>query len=141
LLRLIIGGELMMVEGNADKAMQSALDMQAGIDAWHINHEYGMRGIGSRIQWVYKSYDTFTYRLERASGAMTENEKRRRAIIEGGGWVYPHLTVHAYIENPRRMGALISFAVAKTTDIIDYIERFKDSIQIQTVINDGGRKY
>jgi hypothetical protein len=80
-----------------------------------------MRGIALRIQTIkspYKPYNTFTVRNKRQSGAKTEYEKRKYAIESG--YLYPYLTVQAYVNE---QGKLISFAVSKTVDIMDMIGR------------------
>jgi hypothetical protein len=60
-------------------------------------------------------------RKSRDSGAITEYEKRRAAIHGDGGWLYPQLTIHAYVETIR--GPVFSVGTARTSDIIDFIEK------------------
>lgn len=111
-------GALILVEDVTEDTMRKSLDQLAGIDAWHIHNKYGIRGIGSRIQ-VGKNWRTFTVRYKRDSGAETEYEKRKRAINSEHGWIYPHLTVQAYLETWQ--GPLFGVCIAKTKDIIEYV--------------------
>jgi hypothetical protein len=116
------GGELIPVESVTASGFRHQLDTLAGIDAWHIHPTYGLRGISSRIQWCDKGWSTFTIRKDRDSGVVTEYEKRKQAIERSPeGWLYPIITVQAYIAKPARYGELISVAVAYTKDIINSV--------------------
>ena len=115
-LSTILKGDLKVVEGITVEEMAKLLDTLAGIDVWYINKLNGMRGIASRIQ-TGVNYRTFTIRNKRQSGAKTEYEKRKIAIEKG--YLYPYLTVQAYVSDSDE---LLSFAVAKTEDIIDAID-------------------
>lgn len=79
-----------------------------------------VRGIAARVQLINKSYDSFTVRDVKDSGAETELSKRARAIRSDGGWIYPHLTVQAYISDDGNRDELLSFAVARTEDVVSY---------------------
>jgi len=102
------------------KHLVQQFDQLAGIDAWVIEQQTGIRGLASRIQVCPsgKPFDTFTIRLSRDSGAKTEYAKRKEAIEQG--WLYPHLTMQAYI-TARNGGELLSYGVAKTIDIFNLI--------------------
>lgn len=113
------GGELLQMENVTDSNFAKMLDMKAGIDGWHI-HSDGMRGIASRIQKGWKAWNTFTIRMSRDSGAKTEYEKRETAI-ETGKYIYPHLTVQAYVEAWE--GPVLSIGMALTCDIIIFIQK------------------
>lgn len=119
------GGELMPVEAVAAEGFTKQLDVLAGIDAWQIHTENGIRGIASRVQWDDARpdfpYCTFTIRKLRFNGSDTEYKKRVRALNDAGGWLYPYLTSHAYVRMPRRSGALAAVAIAKTRDIVEMI--------------------
>lgn len=139
-----IGGELMVVEGMAHDDMRTRLDVLAGIDAWHIKDGSGMRGIGSRIQWIRpgtRPYNTFTIRKSRESGASTEFEKRRRAIASKDGWLFPHLTVHAYVQKPERRGQLLSLGIARTADLVEYILKYPWQVSMRRVGRDGAAEF
>ena len=138
------GGELVMVEGHASDAMRAMLDMQAGIDGWHVHSTEGLRGIGSRVQWLktgVRPFNTFTVRRSRASGAETEYEKRCRAIYGHGGYLYPHLTIQAYIREPRRQGDLVSLGIARTCDVVEYIGAHLGTIEVRHVMNGGAASF
>lgn len=116
------GGDVLQMEGRPDSELRTLFDMKAGIDAWQL-HDDGMRGIASRIQVIkpgYRPYDSFTIRMNRDSGAMTEYEKRCIAI-SSGRWLYPHLSIQAYAA--AWTGPLLSIGISRTADIIDFIKR------------------
>ena len=123
------GGELIPVESTTAASLQATFDTLAGIDAWHICHEQrAMRGIASRVQTIadgYEPYNTFTIRYRRSSGAETEFAKRLAAIRDrDGGWLYPHLTCQAYID--QRKERLLSCAVVRTKDLYMYADDWLD---------------
>jgi len=113
------GGELLQMESVNDSKFASILDMKAGIDGWQI-HNDGMRGIASRIQRGDKAWNTFTIRMSRDSGVATEYEKRTVAI-ETGKYIYPYLTIQAYVKTWQ--GPVLSVGMAKTADIMEFIKR------------------
>lgn len=119
------GGELIPVESATAVSLQATFDTLAGIDAWHLCHEQrAMRGIASRVQTIadeHEPYNTFTIRYKRSSGAETEFAKRLAAIRDrDGGWLYPHLTCQAYID--QRKEKLLSCAVVRTEDLYVYAD-------------------
>lgn len=111
----ILKGKFEVVEGVTKDEMAKTLDMLAGIDIWHFDEKFGVRGVASRIQHG-KSWDTFTVRKTRESGAKTEYEKRTYAM--DNEFLYPILTFQGYISN----NAPLSFALTKTKDIFWMIE-------------------
>jgi len=113
------GGEIVPVESVADKGMATMLDQRSGIDAWHLSTDKQVRGIASRVQWG-TPWDTFTVRYSRDSGAKTEYEKRKNDINSSSGWLYPHLTVQAFIAGKKsECGPLLSVGIIKTRSLID----------------------
>lgn len=121
--KLLRGGRLMAVEGS-DNEVCRMLDLTCGTDYFQVYDERGLVwGIASRMQEIdtarYKRpFNTFTVRKARASGVKTEYEKRRDAIMRGG--VYPYLTMQGYVD--KQTGELMSLAIARTTDIMDYVD-------------------
>ena len=109
-------GDLTPVEAVTESGMAQMLDMYSGIDAWYIEKETGIRGIGSRVQWGKKRWNTFTIRKKRDSGTRTEYAKLINAIEND--WLYPYWFIQAYINN----GELLTAGLAKTSDIINYIK-------------------
>lgn len=115
------GGEIIAVESVTETPFAALIDQKAGIDYWQLSGDGAMlRGLAVRIQWGH-NWDTFTVRAERDSGAKTELEKRIAALSDSrAGWLYPALTVQAYVER-RRTGSLISAAVVRTKDLYEYV--------------------
>jgi len=135
ILEAELPGRMIHVEAIARDAyarkFMKDLDTLAGIDAWHIVDNVGIRGIASRVQecpYPYRPYNTFTIRKNRDSGTKTEYEKRKQAIDSNNGWIFPHLTVQSYV-SAKRNGELRSFGVAKTADIINLIDQYNDDGQ------------
>ena len=127
-LPVIGGGDLLQMENVKDSNFAKILDIKAGIDGWQI-HRDGMQGIASRIQQGEKAWNTFTIRLARDSGAQTEYEKRRIAI-KTGMYIYPYLTIQAYVKTWK--GPLLSVGIAKTADIIEFIKRGLNTVRRTT---------
>lgn len=115
------GGEYCPVETKADISLAQDLDILAGIDGFQKRPERGvMRGIASRIQWGEKDWGTFTIRKSRSSGTDTELKKRLWQLQHRHeGYLYPHITVQAYITKART-GNLLSVAIAYTHELIPY---------------------
>lgn len=140
-LQNLLKGSFLTVEGESSDIMKEILDTLAGIDSWHIDKLRGIRGIASRIQEIdtikypnSKPYNTFTIRNKRASGKSTEYEKRKYAIKND--YLYPFYTIQAYIN--LKDNSLMSCAIAKTKDIIEYIDKYKP-IRRQTSIYQKGQ--
>lgn len=115
------GGVLISMETVATDSFAHDVDMIAGIDAWQkIDGVPGvgsvLRGVASRVQRPkprQPTWHTFTVRKELPNGFPTEIHKRR-AALNGKGFLTPHLTVQAYV----RDGTLDVAAVAKTSEVI-----------------------
>lgn len=122
--------ETSTVNGNSD--ILSALDITGGIDAIAIRNGQ-MFGIASRI--CNGDYKTFTVRKERkTTGVKTEYAKKN---AQNAGALSPFYTVQAYFQNDK----LVRIAMCYTSDLIDYIEQFKDNpqrIQVKTTADKGG---
>lgn len=116
-----IHGRVVHVEAISHSDFARDLDQQAGIDAWHILPGVGVRGIASRVQVCDRPYNTFTVRKSRDSGAKTEYQKRLEAIESNKGWLYPALTIQAYV-TAKQNGVLLSFGVCQTEALIRYIQ-------------------
>jgi len=121
------GGELWPVETTNDEpGFKKRLDTDAGIDGWQIKDGEGIRGVASRVQafnpaWREWPFNTFTIREKRDSGAETEYAKRSRALLQAeSGWLFPGLTVQAYL-SAQSGGVLQSVAVVRTRDLIEFL--------------------
>lgn len=115
---LLHDGEIMPIEIMRDNEVARSLDVLAGIDFWQTIEGHGARGIASRVQFGSIDWGTFTIRKSRDSGARTEFDKRKEAI-ESDMFVYPHVTVHAYVDGDN----LLSAGIAKTKNIFDAISK------------------
>lgn len=119
----------MTVEG-INNDVCKLLDATCGIDYLNVYDKNNrVLGIANRIQWIkppYPPYNTFTIRKGRESGADTEFKKRVAQIKEGG--LYPELTMHTYVESGT--DKILSLAIARTKDVIDYILKFNPPIRL-----------
>jgi hypothetical protein len=135
------GGELVPVETTAPAPFVKQLDTLAGIDAWHVHMLHGIRGIASRVQWVGHdpAWATFTVRSYRNSeaGAETELAKRLRAIKGGRSFLYPALTVQAYLDVEG--GTLLYACSMYSTLLYGHIDQGRDRHDwyLQTCKKDG----
>ena len=112
-------GDLIPVEAVTNVEMAKLLDTCAGIDAWYVETNKGIRGIGSRVQWGV-NYKTFTIRKEKFNGWRTEYEKLCDAIEND--WLYPYWFCQAYLTEKK--GRLCSVAVVETKKLINYIKTY-----------------
>lgn len=125
----LLPGEIIRTEGSIDEIAQ-LLDKRIGIDAM-VDQNGVIYGLGSRIQYGV-DYRTFTIRSEHESGHITELEKLRNAIKYDA--MRPHYTLQAYVIDD----ALHSIAIARTKDIIDYIDHHECPIR-RAYDKDSGR--
>jgi hypothetical protein len=101
-------------------SLSDALDLDSGID-WIVRTGTTSTTIASRVQWDQRSWDTFTIRETRSSGAVTEMSKRKESINAGDA-LYPVLTLQAYVQKPRARGKLLAVAVCRTADLYAYLD-------------------
>jgi len=121
-------GELLSVESVTNVGFTRDLDMLAGIDAWHIVRESSvMRGIASRAQRGGGEFRTFTIRTARDSGTETEYAKRLRAIkYRERGWLYPHLTIQAYLSDDGKFRRAAGIETKALFEIAQFITDNED---------------
>lgn len=117
---LLGGGELVPVESVTANQFAAQLDQIAGIDAWIVQKDSYMFGLGSRVQWVKRPFNTFTVRMRRPNGVPTEYEKRKAQIATSGA-LYPKWMCHAYLAEAN--SCFLTAAVALTEDVIDAVDR------------------
>ena len=129
-LSRVISGKIHSIE-SLDNEILIKLDQMSGIDYIRENN-IGLQGIAARVQWG-NSWDTFTIRSTRHTGAETELSKRRRAIREG--YFYPAFTLQAYFTN-RKENRLLSLGIIKTLDLYDYIIANPEKIIIRKSDNE-----
>jgi hypothetical protein len=122
---LIGKGTLKSVELYSEKGFAKELDALAGVDAWQVIDNKGIRPLASRVQIIkkgYKPYNTYSIRKERTkSRARTEYEKLIMAYIlqPDKGWLAPTLTCQSYINKAK--DTLLSSSIIKTKDLITYV--------------------
>lgn len=122
------GGRIVRVEG-VDSPLARLIDGIAGIDYWQVcDAPLRMRGIGARVQFPERAgdrfpYNSFTIRFRRDSMVMTELAKRRLAIIRSNsGWLYPAITIQAYVSS-RQHPSLVSAAAIATTTLYRFVDQ------------------
>lgn len=118
---LLAGGRLVPVETNATTNLVRDFDTLAGIDAWHMHDAVGaMRSIASRVQWG-RNWRTFTIRVSRPTGGKTEFAKRLFALDNPDqGWLFPVLTIQAYVAEPAGQGRLLGAAIVRTRELFEF---------------------
>ena len=109
-----------MVEGDTADPLRFDLDALEGIDAFQRG-TYALRGLASRVQWG-TDYQTFTVRIARSNGSLTEFEKRLEVLHHlEQGYLYPFWTIQAYVSRPG--GVFYSVGATRTTDLYRFIEQ------------------
>lgn len=128
-LNKFLKGKLDIVEGSQDKR-DFDMDTQSGVDYWWVENGAGRTGLSSRVQADDGRrgfpYNTFTIRRSRITGTRTEYQK----LVEArkNRRLYPALMIQSYI-TAWDDGELISFALAYTDSILDYIAKGKAGIK------------
>lgn len=118
------GGRCLSIEHESMRGnvLAQPLDGLASLDCLHIQEtEHRMRGMATRIQWCDKSWDSFTVRHERSTGAIGEYEKLAHVLTSPGFYLYPALWIHAYLSEPRRQGHLLAVGVCYTRNLWQFI--------------------
>lgn len=140
----VLGGEsqYMPIEGIAGHELAHQLDMVAGIDGFQIRHDrLFMRGIATRVQWIRtgsKPYDTFSIRVSRPSGGITERDKRLVAVqFRAYGPLFPDLTIQAYLRE--KTNELLSVGVVKTVDLFRCVHKHPSGIRRKA--GNGGEEF
>jgi hypothetical protein len=117
-IRHIKGDRIIDIETNGGD-LANLFDQYSGIDAIHsINGQ--LRTMAIRVQWG-RAWDTFTIRYRRISGAPTEYQKRAEAILSDKGYLYPYLTVQAYLDKRDNAKRVVSCCIVKTSDLYRYV--------------------
>ena len=122
-----IKGDLVDIE-TKDTELAKLFDQYSGIDAVQVVNRQ-LRAVAIRVQWG-KAWDTFTIRYKRKNGSKTEYQKRAEAILNDRGYLYPYLTIQAYLDKRGDATSLLSCGVVKTKDLYQYM--FANMPLIQT---------
>jgi hypothetical protein len=112
-------GEVIPVETVTANSFAAELDRRAGIDIWLVGNDEHMRGLASRVQWVDKSWDTFTIRIRSRYGNPTEYHKRKGEIATPGA-ISPYYVTQGYVNRDRER--LLGAAIARMPDVIAAID-------------------
>ena len=119
-LSSFFGGEAVHVESVSANGFDKQLDTLAGIDAWNVHPARGhIFGLASRAQpspcpLSIPSFpaNTFTIRMQRDTGSLTEYAKRIDAISAGA--LFPTWTVHGYYFKKKGAYRFLSAMACKT---------------------------
>jgi len=113
--------EIFSAEDSSDPALK-AFDIYSGVDLI-VKKNGHLFGVASRMQPM-QSFDTFTIREKRHTGAKTELEKRKEAIKVGA--IYPKWTMQGYYNKPN---SITSLAICKTIDLYSFIDKHPDLVK------------
>lgn len=122
-----IKGDLRDVEMD-NSPIAKMFDAYCGVDSFQIIDNQ-VRGVAIRVQWKV-NYKTFTIRYKRANSTKTEYEKRAEAILGDRGFIYPYLTIQAYLDKRGDAQSVLSCCIVKTYDLYHYI--FKNFPRLKT---------
>ena len=118
-----LNGKVISIE-RSDSQIANLLDIKCGVDDLLI-HSKGVYGIAHRVGYN-KDWSTFTIRVKDSSGAKTEIDH----LCSNG--IKPYYHIQSYIKGD----TVLSMAIAKTTDIVDYIERCSPPVKTNPVSGD-----
>lgn len=118
-----LNGKIINVE-NSPEFMAQLLDKKCGVDGLLI-HNKGVYGIAHRVGYN-KDWSTFTIRVKDSSGAKTEIDH----LISTG--IRPYYHVQSYVKGD----IILSMAIARTNDIVDYIKRYSPTVKTAPVSGD-----
>lgn len=113
-----IKGDIVDIE-TSDSQLAKLFDQYSGIDAIQIINQQ-LRAVAIRVQWG-NAWDTFTIRYKRSSGAKTEYQKRADAVLSDKGYLYPYLTIQAYLDKRGDSTKILSCGVVKTEDLYKFM--------------------
>lgn len=113
--------KLHCIEGDKTDSFKLFTDIVCGVDYYIIRDDNVSYTLATRTQVIkpgQSPYNTFTVRHSRNNGAKTEYAKYSKAIREDG--VYPSRLLQIYYEE--RTDRILSFALARTRDVVKYID-------------------
>lgn len=118
-----LNGKIISIERSGSQ-IANVLDLKCGVDGLLIHNE-GVYGIAHRVGYN-KDWSTFTIRVKDSSGAKTEIDH-----LNSNG-IKPYYHIQSYIKGD----VILSMAIAKTVDILDYIERCSPCIKTNPTSGD-----
>lgn len=116
LLETEFNGKIINLEEQTDK-IATIFDYKCGVDGLLV-HNAGVYGIAHRVGYDV-AWNTFTIRVKDSSGAKTEIDHLNSDGIK------PYYHVQSYVKGD----VLLSMAIARTIDIVDYIEKYSPPIK------------
>lgn len=111
-----LNGKIITIEQNNEYTAQ-LLDKKCGVDGLLL-HTKGVYGIAHRVGYN-KDWSTFTIRVKDSSGAKTEIDHLKSTGIK------PTYHIQTYVKGD----ILLSMAIARSEDLVDYIERYSPMIK------------
>ena len=118
-----LNGKIISIEQNDDQ-ITKLLDTKCGVDGLLI-HNKGVYGIAHRVGYD-KDWSTFTIRVKDSSGAKTEIDH----LISTG--IRPYYHIQSYVKGD----IILSMAIARTNDILDYIKRYSPTVKVNPISGD-----
>ena len=118
-----LNGKIINVE-NSNESMAQLLDKKCGVDGLLI-HAKGVYGIAHRVGYN-KDWSTFTIRVKDSSGAKTEIDHLTSTGIR------PYYHIQSYVKGD----ILLSMAIARTNDILDYIKKYSPTVKVNPISGD-----
>ncbi len=129
----LVHGKILHTE-NIKEFLAELLDKYCGIDGMYIHTNNDIGGVALRIQECeHKDWGTITQRYSRATGTITEYEKRCRQLYENNEkCIYPHYTAHIYANTKKKIIYGGGFCFTRDLyDIIRNYEPLEDHYQIR----------
>lgn len=111
-----LGGKIINLELQDDQ-ISKILDQKCAIDGLLI-HTKGVYGLAHRVGYNY-DWHTFTIRIEDSESSCTEINHLKSTGLK------PKYHIQSYIKGD----VVLSMAIAKTEDLVDYIEKYDPKIK------------
>lgn len=118
-----LNGKIITIE-NVNEYTAQLLDTKCGVDGLLI-HAKGVYGIAHRVGYN-KDWSTFTIRVKDSSGAKTEIDHLCSTGIK------PYYHIQSYVKGD----TILSMAIARTNDIVDYIKKYSPPVKVTPTSKD-----
>ena len=112
-----LSGKIINLESQDDNNVAKLLDQKCAIDGLLI-HNKGVYGLAHRVGYNY-DWHTFTIRIEDSTSSCTEIDHLKSTGLK------PKYHIQSYIKGD----VVLSMAIAKTEDLVDYIEKYSPKIK------------